>query len=78
MSKHYHVFAGTVGCLQDGEATFKTKADAQQFMVDEAADYREAGFTVSGSAQSGYYAIDPINYMELVPCNDPACELLEA
>jgi hypothetical protein len=74
MTTHYHVFNGTVGCLQDGDATFETKKDAEQYAIEEANVYREMGIKVSGNVKTGY-AIDPINYLEVVTCNDPLCEL---
>lgn len=74
MNRHYHVFAGTVGCLQDGDATFKLKKDAEQYAVEEANVYREMGFKVSGNVKDGY-SIDPINTLYVSACCDPNCDL---
>lgn len=72
--KHYHVFAGAVGCLQDGDATFETLKDAEAYAKEEASVYREIGYTVSGNVKTGY-DIAPINRLYVESCNDPACDL---
>ena len=33
---HWHVYAGTVGCLQDGDATFATRYEAERYAIAEA------------------------------------------
>ena len=70
---HYHVTAGTVGCLGDDYQTFTRKSDAIRYARNEAADYREAGVMVSGNAETGY-AIAPINYLVVESCDGRNCE----
>ncbi len=73
MAKHYHVNAGSVGCLPDGEpAIFMHKTWAEDYAKQEAAAYREAGYRVTGNVKTGY-AIDPINYLEVVSCEQEEC-----
>lgn len=71
--KHYHVMTGAVGCTPDEHEVFDTRRDAEAFAREEAAAYRDAGVKVSGSARAGIYAIDPINYLEIVACTDSDC-----
>ncbi len=74
---HYHVFAGTVGCLPDMAAAFLTKSDAESYAKEEARDYRDMGFTVTGNVKTGY-SIDPINRLYVEKCTSPDCwDMLE-
>ncbi len=75
MAKHYHVMAGTVGCLPEGNELFTSRRAAEQYAASEARDYRDAGYVVTGSAANGY-SIDPINYIQVESCSDRMCELL--
>ncbi len=75
---HYHVFAGTVGCLPDMAEAFLTKAQAEEYARAEAATYREAGYRVTGNVKTGY-EIDPINTLYVEKCTSPDCwDMLES
>ena len=71
--RHYHVMAATVGCMPDTNEVFTNRRDAERYAVELARDYRECGYTVAGSARWGY-AIEPINYIAVEPCNDVECQ----
>jgi hypothetical protein len=73
MKAHYHVYAGTVGCLPDGECdTYTYKKDAESEAKEQAAIYRECGYRVSGNVKTGY-SIDPINRLYVEQCTEPTC-----
>jgi hypothetical protein len=73
MKAHYHVYAGTVGCLPDGECdTYTYKKDAESEAKEQAAIYRECGYHVSGNVKIGYN-IDPINRLYVERCNNAEC-----
>lgn len=72
IGRHWHVMAGTVGCLPEGNAVFTSRREAERYAVEEARTYREAGYLVQGSART-FYTIEPINYLMVEPCYEADC-----
>ena len=79
---HYHVSAGTVGCLPEGNEVFLDLDDALEYFRKECADYRDAGQEVeevpvltvdvrrNRDACLAHAAIAPINYLQVVRCGE--------
>ena len=79
---HYHVRAGTVGCLPEMNEVFLDLDGALAYFRQECSDYRDANVQVdevrvlAGPVRRdceecwAYAAIQPINYLQVVRCNE--------
>ena len=73
--RHWHVMAGTVGCMPELAEIYDTRRDAVAAAQEEVNQYRGAGRRVAGSISRDWVvSVDPINYVELYPCADPDCQ----
>ena len=82
--KHYHVLTGMEGGYMPSQnSAHATKREAMDCAIWEASDYRDAGYTVVGSAKDGLYVCTPPgasahtlnDYIEIVECTETDCEL---
>lgn len=79
MRQHYHVIENTPGYLPDSEpATFTNRREANRYAAGLAAELREDGYHVYGSAESGLYsaersASDLGRAIEVTPCTESDC-----
>jgi hypothetical protein len=74
MSTHYHVLQGLAGCyMPNDNAVFRTVREARSCAAEYARTARDDGYTVSGSARSGYYAVGDAECIEVTECTEADC-----
>ena len=76
---HYHVITSFPGCLPEANYVFDTLKEAKRYIINEANDYRYAGYCVNGSSKDGYwvqYDKDSMGGFTLTieRCNDSQCK----
>jgi hypothetical protein len=70
---HFHVYAGTVGCLPDGfPVAYDTRDEAIAAMHDDRDVYLDMGYDVTGNDADGY-SILPVNRLYVEECDNPEC-----
>ena len=71
---HYHVMYQTVGCMPDCNYAFTSRRAAEAEARELAAEERENGAVVYGSARAGRYDIKgTINCITIDRCDDRVC-----
>lgn len=74
MRKHFHVLSGLRGLYMPNENTVhRTRKSAEATARETAANARDDGYKVRGSASSGLYAVGEDQSIEITACDVADC-----